>query len=140
MEKFDLSRFTNAHKLSFGSALREIKNGRKETHWMWYIFPQILGLGMSETSIYYAIRNTEEARAFLDDPYLGGNLKEICLALLSLNESNASVIFGYPDDMKLKSSMTLFAAVSDENSVFHQVLDKFFGGEQDERTLTLIRQ
>ena len=134
----DLSRFISAHKLSFDSALREIKNGRKETHWMWYIFPQIHGLGMSEISVYYAIKNTDEARAFLDDPYLGGNLKEICMALLSLNESNASVIFGYPDDMKLKSSMTLFAAVSDENSVFHQVLDKFFGGCPDERTLAII--
>lgn len=137
--KIDLSRFIQAHKTSFQSALNEIKNARKETHWMWYIFPQIHGLGMSETSQYYAITGIEEAKAFLNDSYLGGNLQEICLALLSLESSNAAVIFGYPDDIKLKSSMTLFAAVSGEGSVFHQVLDKFFGGNQDQRTLAIIK-
>ena len=136
----DLTRFTDAHKRCFESALREIKNGRKETHWMWFIFPQIHGLGMSETSMYYAIKSAEEAKAFLDDSYLGNNLKEICTALLELEECNATAVFGYPDDIKLKSSMTLFAFVSEENSVFHRVLDKFFQGLRDERTIAILNQ
>ena len=135
---YDLSRFTQAHKESYGTALREIRNGRKSTHWMWYIFPQILGLGWSETSQYYAIQSPDEARAFLEDPYLGGNLLEISRALLELKGNDPTEVFGTPDDMKLKSSMTLFAYVSEDGSVFHQVLEKYFNGNTDDRTLAII--
>lgn len=137
--KYDLTRFKKAHRDSYQSALNEIKRGRKESHWMWYIFPQIHGLGMSEISQYYAIKSVDEARAFLEDPYLSANLNEICLALLELEINDALAVLGYPDNMKLKSSMTLFAAISEDNSVFHRVIDKFFGGNQDERTLEILK-
>lgn len=136
--KADLSRFTAAHESHYVQALREIENGRKTSHWMWYIFPQIAGLGSSSTAAYYAIRDLEEAKAFLADAYLGGNLREICRALLKLEENNPSRIFGWPDDLKLRSSMTLFSCAGDGESLFDDVLDKFYGGEKDELTLNLL--
>lgn len=136
--KYNLSRFTAAHDRDFSTALREIKSGRKISHWMWYIFPQIRGLGRSSTSQYYSIQNLDEAIAFLNDPYLGGNFQEICQALLALETNNATEVFGKPDDIKLKSSMTLFAMASEENSIFHQVLEKFFKGKYDELTLRIL--
>lgn len=136
---YDLSRFIKAQKEDYQLALSEIKNGKKESHWMWYIFPQIIGLGMSETSVYYSIQNIEEAKAFLEDEYLGWNLIEICKALLSLSVNNAMAIFGSPDDMKLKSSMTLFNCASDEEqNIFAEVLNKFFDGNQDVLTLGIL--
>ena len=105
---------------------------------MWYIFPQLQGLGRSSTSQYYGIKDRGEAIAFLDDPYLGGNLLEISRVLLSLEGSNPTLIFGRPDDMKLKSCMTLFASISSVGSVFHQVLDKYFMGREDRRTLAML--
>ena len=136
---YDLSRFIKAQKEDYQLALSEIKNGKKESHWMWYIFPQIIGLGMSETSVYYSIQNIEEAKAFLEDEYLGWNLIEICKALLSLPVNNAMAIFGSPDDMKLKSSMTLFNCASDEEqNIFAEVLNKFFDGNQDVLTLEIL--
>ena len=139
MVNSDLSRFMYAHENSYRTALGEIQNGKKMTHWMWYIFPQIHGIGRSSTSQYYAIQTIEEAKAFLLDPYLGGNLREISHTLLGLTENNPTTIFGKPDDRELKSCMTLFASISEDSSVFHQVLDKFFNGRMDERTLS-IRQ
>ncbi len=136
----DLSRFTYAHENSYRTALGEIQNGKKMTHWMWYIFPQIHGIGRSSTSQYYAIQTIEEAKAFLLDPYLGGNLREISHTLLGLNENNPTTIFGKPDDRKLKSCMTLFASISEDSSVFHQVLEKFFNGRMDERTLSILQR
>mgnify|MGYP000883991364 CR=1 FL=1 len=134
----DLSRFIKAQESSYQTALSEIKNGRKLTHWMWYIFPQIQGLGMSSTSIYYAISDLDEARAYLNDTYLGKNLSTICTALLELTSNNPTEVFGRPDDMKLKSCMTLFLLASDENSLFQKVLDKFFDGKQDKRTVKIL--
>ena len=136
---YNLSRFSDAHQKDYARALQEIKDGRKETHWMWYIFPQIRGLGRSSTANYYSIEDIEEAKAFLQDPYLSGNLQEICEVLLGLRENNASRIFGYPDDMKLRSSMTLFSCASDGPNVFDKVLEKFFAGEKDSLTLELIK-
>ena len=127
-----------AQKRSYPTALQEIQNGRKMSHWMWYIFPQIAGLGHSYTAQYYAIQNLEEARAFLNDPYLGKNLLEISHALLPLETNNPTEVFGKPDDMKLRSCMTLFAAVSEEGSVFHQVLEKYFDGNRDRLTLNIL--
>jgi hypothetical protein len=134
----DLSRFTKAQEQDFKTAFKEIKNGRKISHWMWYIFPQIQGLGKSSTSQYYGIKDLNEARAFINDPYLGGNLKKISMALLELEENNAVAIFGKPDDIKLKSCMTLFSCISEDGSIFHKVLEKYFDGRQCKRTLSII--
>lgn len=134
----DLSRFTKAQEQDFKTAFKEIKNGRKMSHWMWYIFPQIQGLGKSSTSQYYGIKDLNEARAFISDPYLGGNLKKISMALLELEENNAVAIFGKPDDIKLKSCMTLFSCISEDGSIFHKVLEKYFDGRQCKRTLSII--
>lgn len=134
----DLSRYTRAHRDNYARALAEIRAGRKTSHWMWYIFPQLRGLGRSDTSRYYALEGLEEARAFLADPVLGRNLLEICRALLALPTDSALEVLGTPDNLKLRSSMTLFAQADRENPVFPAVLDKFFGGRPDGRTLALL--
>lgn len=138
MDNLDISRFVEAHKRSYQSALAEIRNGRKISHWMWYIFPQMKGLGHSSTSQYYSIHSLDEATAFLHDPYLGGNLLEICHALTALKTNNATEVFGRPDDVKLKSSMTLFSLVPDADPVFQNILDKYYGGKRDRRTLKIL--
>jgi uncharacterized protein (DUF1810 family) len=134
-----LERFREAQQRDFDTALKEIKNGRKRSHWMWYIFPQIAGLGTTETSRYYAIRDIEEATKYLLDEELGLRLADICKALLKLETNDAHAIFGSPDDLKLKSSMTLFDAVPATFPVFGQVLAKFYGGKRDEQTLKLLK-
>lgn len=133
-----LDRFLTAQKRSYDCALAEIRDGCKRSHWMWYIFPQVAGLGMSSTSQYYAIRDLEEAKAYLRHPVLGARLREICAALLALDTCDPGAVFGWPDDMKLRSSMTLFAFADPEEPVFRQVLDKFFAGREDRRTLELL--
>ena len=132
-----LDRFLSAQERSYDTALREIRSGRKRSHWMWYIFPQIQGLGMSSTAQFYGIKDLEQAKDFLAHPYLGRNLIEISSALLALDENNPTAVMGYPDDLKLKSCMTLFAAASG-NPVFTKVLDKFCSGRQDTRTLCIL--
>lgn len=139
-QQFNLNRFLDAQKSSYQTALEEIKNGRKRSHWMWYVFPQIQGLGFSETSIFYAIKDVQEAEAYLEHPILGSRLIEICDAAMAIQSNNANSVFGSPDDMKLKSSMTLFAALDDTNPVFQAVLDKFFSGSKDQKTLQLIKK
>jgi uncharacterized protein (DUF1810 family) len=136
--EYKLDRFTEAQDGSYERALAEIRNGRKRSHWMWYIFPQVSGLGFSETSRYYAIKDLDEARAYLHHPVLGRSLVEICAALLGLDSNNASDIFGNPDDLKLRSSMTLFAEVEGTDKVFNLVLNKFFNGLKDDKTLHLL--
>lgn len=136
----NLKRFTDAQKLSYQTALSEIKNGRKRSHWMWYIFPQIRGLGFSETSRFYGIQDLKEAQDYLNDPLLGNRLIEICEVLSELKSNDPYQIFGSPDDVKLKSSMTLFAALPNTNPIFQAVLDKFFGGKKDTQTLHLINK
>ena len=133
----NLERFLSAQERSYETALAEIKRGRKQSHWMWYIFPQIQGLGFSETSKFYAIKDLEEAKEFLAHPVLGQRLIRICNELLKLHDNNANKIFGTPDDLKLKSSMTLFSSL-DANPVFDLVLEKFFNGAKDARTLAII--
>ncbi|MEP6627161.1 MAG: DUF1810 domain-containing protein [Ginsengibacter sp.] len=134
----DLQRFIEAQAKDYATALVEIKNGKKVSHWMWYIFPQIYGLGFSKTSTFYAIKNKNEAEEYLTHPVLGSRLKEISNALLALETNNASQIFGSPDDLKLKSSMTLFASVKNADGAFQSVLDKFFKGEKDGNTIKLL--
>ena len=136
----DLSRFLKAQEQDYEQALREIRSGRKRSHWMWYIFPQIQGLGFSPTAQYYAIRDLQEARDYLAHPVLGARLKEISSALLDLNGLSASEIFGYPDDLKLRSSMTLFRLADLDCDVFEKVLEKYYDGIPDERTVQIIRQ
>lgn len=138
MAEFDLKRFADAQKGDYEIAREEIRKGKKRSHWMWYIFPQIRGLGRSSMAYRYGIESLDEARAYLADPVLGGNLREISGILLELETNDAYRVFGSPDDMKLRSSMTLFALVSEEGSVFHGVLDKFFGGRMDSRTLQML--
>ena len=138
MKDNNLNRFLDAQQTDYQTALSEIKNGKKRSHWMWYIFPQIQGLGFSETSKYYAIKDAAEAEEFLNNPVLGSRLIEICSELLKLKSNDAYSVFGSPDDMKLKSCMTLFAALRPANLVFQQVLDKFFNGAKDDKTLGLL--
>lgn len=133
-----LERFIEPQEQDYEQALKEIRNGRKVSHWIWYIFPQLRGLGKSYMSDYYGIRDLDEAKAFLQDPYLGKHLQEISEALLNLDNDNATQIMGRPDDMKLKSSMTLFACADPENAVFEKVLEKFYNGHKDGRTLKML--
>lgn len=135
----DLSRFVTAQQRSYSTALSEIRSGRKYSHWMWYIFPQIAGLGFSSTAQFYAISSLQEAKDFLADPYLGSNLLEISNALLANPSDDPRYVMGYPDDLKLCSCMTLFREAGPQHEVFQQVLDKFYNGYPDERTLALLR-
>jgi uncharacterized protein (DUF1810 family) len=135
-----LERFEQAQQRDYDTALAEVKSGRKRSHWMWYIFPQIAGLGMTDISRHYAIDSINEATDFLKDKVLGPRLTNICEALLKLPTNDAHEVFGSPDDLKLKSSMTLFDAVPESSPVFGQVLDKFYKGKRDERTLELLNK
>ncbi len=139
-DPFDLSRFTSAQEGIYPRVLAELRSGRKRTHWMWYIFPQIDGLGYSTTTKLYAIKSLEEAQRYLAHPVLGTRLRECAEAVLAVEGRTVSEIFGYPDDLKLKSSMTLFASVTDSDSVFARVLKKYFDGAQDVRTLQLLEK
>lgn len=135
----NLQRFLDAQTRDYATALAEITTGRKRSHWMWYIFPQVRGLGFSEMAHRYGIRDAAEAAAYLAHPVLGPRLVEISGALLGLPGSNATSIMGSPDDLKLRSSMTLFAQVPGADAVFQAVLDKFYGGAKDARTLQLLK-
>ena len=135
---YEISRFMKAHQTDYQRALTEIKNGKKVSHWMWYIFPQLKGLGRSFTSEYYGIQDLDEAKAYLADPILGRHLIEICNALLSLDTNDATEVMGRPDDRKLKSSMTLFDAATESSDVFRLVLEKYYNGKKDYRTLEML--
>jgi uncharacterized protein (DUF1810 family) len=137
-DPYDLGRFVRAQQEDYEQALAEIRSGRKRSHWMWYIFPQVEGLGLSSTSRLYAIKTLAEATAYLAHPVLGPRLRACAEAAFHVDGLSAREIFGSPDDMKLRSSATLFARVSPDDSVFHRILDKFFDGERDGRTLSLL--
>jgi uncharacterized protein (DUF1810 family) len=137
-DPYDLDRFVQAQQGDYDRALSEVRSGRKRSHWMWYIFPQFDGLGFSPTSKRYAIKSIAEAKAYLNHPLLGPRLIECVEAVLGVEGRSAHEIFGSPDDMKLKSCATLFAYVSPEGSVFDQLLDKFFQGDRDSKTLRLL--
>ncbi|PVY44202.1 DUF1810 domain-containing protein [Pontibacter virosus] len=134
-----LNRFLDAQASSYEQALSEIKSGRKRSHWMWFIFPQLQGLGYSETARFYAIKDLQEAQLYLQHPVLGPRLVEISKAMLALESKTATQALGNPDDLKLRSSMTLFAAVPGADPVFQAVLDKYFNGEKDKKTLQLLQ-
>ena len=133
-----LTRFTEAQAQNYADALAEIKNGKKRTHWMWYVFPQIQGLGNSEFARFYAIKDLEEAEAYFKHPVLGSRLIEISSSLLKLKGNDAYAIFGSPDDMKLHSSMTLFSLVPNADPVFEAVLQKFYNSEKNSKTLMIL--
>ncbi|MCI8327823.1 MAG: DUF1810 domain-containing protein [Lachnospiraceae bacterium] len=137
--KNDLKRFLIAQQTYYHTALHEIKSGRKRSCWMWFIFPQIAGLGHSETARYYAIKNMKEAKAYMEDDTLRTNLIEISQALLEVESNDADEVMGWPDNLKLKSSMTLFALAEPECEVFQKVLDKFFSGEKDQKTIEILQ-
>ncbi|HLG56981.1 MAG TPA: DUF1810 domain-containing protein [Vicinamibacterales bacterium] len=137
-DPYDLARFVDAQEDSYQQALSEIRSGRKQSHWMWYVFPQFAGLGVSSTSQRYAVKSVAEAEAYLAHPVLGPRLLEIAEAVLRLEGRSASEVFGSPDDMKLRSCATLFVCVSPDDSVFHRIIDKYFDGQRDEATLRLV--
>jgi uncharacterized protein (DUF1810 family) len=137
-DPYNLARFLAAQEPVYAQALTELSQGRKRTHWMWFILPQLAGLGLSETSRRYAIQNLDEARAYLAHPVLGVRLRECTTTLLGVTGRSAHDIFGSPDDLKLRSSATLFTQVSPPDSLFHQLLDRYFGGQADSRTLELL--
>ena len=141
MKNYDLERFLREQEYDYDTALDEIRAGHKQSHWIWYIFPQLRGLGRSRNSEFFGIEDIDEARAYLQHPVLGKRLREITEALLGLEVSDPEKVMGGSiDSVKLNSCMTLFAAISEEGSIFHRVLDKFFGGQQDARTLSMLQQ
>ena len=137
-DPYDLRRFVRAQEADYPRALSEIKDGRKRTHWMWYIFPQFDGLAFSATSTHYAIKSLAEAKAFLDHPTLGPRLLECAEAVVGVDGRSASEIFGSPDDLKLRSCATLFACVLPPGSVFDRLLAKYYRGERDGKTIQLL--
>ena len=136
----DLTRFHKAQEHMYERALSEIRAGQKRSHWMWFIFPQIDGLGSSETARYYAIRDLQEAKDYLADPVLGKRLLEISEALLNIFSDDPEEVMGYPDELKLCSCMTLFEAADPTQAVFGKVLEKFYQGKRDEGTLDILRE
>ncbi len=139
LTKIDLSRFKIAQDLVYHRVVVELEQGIKQSHWIWFIFPQIEGLGQSATAKKYAIKNKIEASAYLNDPLLAGRLNQCCELLLQIENKSASEILGHPDDLKLSSSMTLFARVSGKNSIYQKVLDKYYDGQYDQMTINLLK-
>ncbi len=137
-DPYNLRRFLQAQEGDYPRALAELRSGQKRTHWMWYIFPQLDGLGFSATAKHYAIKSREEARAYLAHPILGPRLQQAAEAVLRIEDRPATAIFGSPDDLKLRSCATLFASVSPAGSVFERLLVKYYGGEPDGKTLQLL--
>jgi uncharacterized protein (DUF1810 family) len=139
-ETYNLQRFLDVQNQSYSIAFNEIKSGKKQSHWMWYIFPQFIGLGKSTTSIKYAIKSKEEAIAYYHNKILGKRLIEITEQLIKIQDKTAFEIFGGPDDLKLKSCMSLFALVQNENNIFQEVLDKYFEGKISYKTKELLNK
>ena len=140
MDEYNLNRFVEAQMVTYEGAMLELARGRKKSHWIWYIFPQIEGLGSSDTAKLYAIKSLEEGRAYLRHPELGPRLIEACEILLSLKDASMDEVMGFPDDLKLLSSMTLFEALSDSNSIFTKIIEFYFEDERDEISLKLIKE
>ena len=138
MDQFNLSRFIEAQETTYRGAMLELARGRKDSHWIWYIFPQIVSLGNSEITKIYSIKSLEEGRAYLEHPLLGQRLVESCEILLSLKDASMNKVMGFPDDLKLLSSMTLFENISSENSIFSKIIEVYFDNNRDENSLRII--
>ena len=138
-KNYYLERFLEEQERHYECALREIKNGKKESHWMWFIFPQLKVLGQSGMAKFYGISDLDEARAYIEHPVLGARLREISSALLSLKENNPRIVMGHPDHLKLCSCMTLFSKATEDNQVFIDVINKFYNGKMDNLTLSFIK-
>jgi uncharacterized protein (DUF1810 family) len=139
-DPFDLQRFVGAQASVYDNVVAELRAGRKRSHWIWFIFPQLAGLGRSPTAARFAISSLAEARAYLDHHVLGPRLRDCTRLVNAIDGSSVDEIFGWPDDLKVRSSMTLFAHATDDNAEFVGLLDKFYGGEEDPATLTLLRE
>ena len=139
MDQYNLNRFIEAQETTYEVAMLELARGRKESHWVWYVFPQIEGLGKSDTAKFYSIKSLEEGRAYLEHPVLGPRLFEACEILLTLKDKSINEVMGFPDDLKLLSSTTLFETFSESNSVFTRIIEVYFDGERDEATLEIIK-
>jgi len=139
MDQYNLNRFIEAQMTTYERAMLELARGRKESHWVWYIFPQIEGLGRSDTAKLYSIKSLEEGRAYLGHPVLGPRLIEACEILLVLKDASMDEVMGFPDDLKLLSSMTLFEALSDSGSIFTKIIEIYFDDERDETSLEIIK-
>ncbi len=137
-DPFDLQRFVDAQDRTYDTVIDELTAGRKSSHWMWFVFPQLRGLGSSPTAVRFAISSADEARAYLAHDLLGPRLRECTKLVVRIDGRSAEQIFGRPDDMKLRSSMTLFARAADDNAEFVAVLEKFYGGEEDPATLSRL--
>lgn len=137
-DQYDLRRFVDAQELVYDTVLEELRNGRKRSHWIWFVFPQLQGLGHSPTAVRFGISSLDEARAYLAHPVLGPRLRE-CARLIGVIEGRSvDDIFGWPDNLKVRSSMTLFTRATDDNAEFRAVLDKFYNGEDDPATVELL--
>tara|TARA_B100000795_G_scaffold242546_1_gene205897 strand:- start:709 stop:1134 length:426 start_codon:yes stop_codon:yes gene_type:complete len=139
MDQYNLNRFLDAQLVSYEGAMLELARGRKESHWIWYIFPQIQGLGSSDKVKLYEIKSLEEGRAYLEHPVLGPRLTEACKILLSLKDASMDEVMGFPDDLKLLSSMTLFEFISGSGSIFTKIIEVYFDDERDENSINLIK-
>src|SRR3954454_8703408 len=137
-DPFDLQRFVDAQARAYDNVLAELRNGAKRSHWIWFVFPQLRGLGRSDTAQHYGISSLDEARAYLAHPVLGGRLRECTALVAAIDGRSVDEIFGWPDNLKVRSSMTLFARATDDNSGFREVLDKFYSGEEDPATVELL--
>lgn len=137
-DPYDLQRFVTAQESVYASVLQELKAGQKRTHWMWFIFPQVDGLGMSETTRFFAIKSLPEALAYLAHPILGRRLRECVSILLTLEGRSVHDIFSSPDDLKLQSCLTLFSTIAEDPVPFRRVLDKYFNSRNDARTLEIL--
>ena len=139
-DQFDLQRFVDAQDHGYDAVLGELRGGKKRSHWIWFVFPQLRGLGRSPTAMRYGISSLEEARAYLAHDVLGPRLRECARLVAQIDGRSADQIFGWPDNLKVASSMTLFARATDDDAEFRAVLDKFYNGEDDPATLELLSQ
>jgi uncharacterized protein (DUF1810 family) len=137
-DQFDLRRFVDAQDRVYETVLAELRNGAKRSHWIWFVFPQLRGLGHSATAVRFGISSLDEARAYVAHPLLGPRLRECAGTVARIDGRSADEIFGWPDTLKVRSSMTLFARATDDNTEFRAVLDKFYDGEEDPATVELL--
>ena len=138
MDEYNLNRFVEAQIVTYEGAMLELARGRKKSHWIWYIFPQIVGLGSSDTTKFYSIKSLEEGRAYLEHSVLGPRLIKACEILLNLKDTSMDEVMGFPDDLKLLSSVTLFEAISEPNTIFTKIIEIYFDGERDKTSLEIL--